>query len=92
MFLALPSNTRLASDQHSSLFLTFLNYGRKKFYSVGTWIPCCACSAVVFACRGAPLVAAAAAVVAAVAAAVVVVAAAVAEPGVEKRARMNRRV
>jgi hypothetical protein len=91
MFLALPSNNRLARVQHSSLFLTFLNYGRKKFYSIGTWTPCCACSAVVFAFRGAPLVVAdAAAVVVAVAAAVVVAAAA--ERGVEKRARMNRRV
>ncbi len=26
-------------DKHSSFFQSFVNYGRKKFYNIGTWIP-----------------------------------------------------
>jgi hypothetical protein len=28
---------RLASDKHSSLLRTFVNYGHKKFYNIGPW-------------------------------------------------------
>jgi hypothetical protein len=26
-----------AKEKHSSLFQTFINYGNKKFYNIGTW-------------------------------------------------------
>ncbi len=28
---------KLAKDKHSSLFQTFVKYGRKKFYKIGPW-------------------------------------------------------
>jgi hypothetical protein len=34
--LALPTNLFLASDIHSSFLRTFVNYGRKKFYNIGS--------------------------------------------------------
>jgi hypothetical protein len=40
--LALPPNNRLgwkrlARSKHSSLFIKFVAYGRKKFYNIGPW-------------------------------------------------------
>jgi len=30
----------IASDKHSSLLRTFVNYGHKKFYNIGPWFVC----------------------------------------------------
>ncbi len=50
MFLSIYANVRLAEDKHSRIFLVRLardkhssllrkvvNYGRKKFFDIGTW-------------------------------------------------------
>jgi hypothetical protein len=35
--IALPASTRQGWDNHSSLFGTFINYDRKKFYNIRQW-------------------------------------------------------
>ncbi len=43
---------RLAEDKHSSLSITFVNYGHKRFYNIGPWSATLLGSSMVLISRG----------------------------------------